>query len=276
VEVIEAAGLKILIDSMPVQSGHAWRSVMAPGIWMGAIAEGHVEVEQDQLGRRVWQKGQTAVFNSDKIVETNHCSLKTGMLSAVFIQIDPDQADSGLGSEAISAIASAAIRTQECGTAALNGISWQMLSCPLQGVSRKLYMTGKALEFIAHLVSHDEVSCNREPTRWNARDIECFHAARSILMSDLANPPTVTELARMVGTNARKLGAGFVDLFGAPVYAFVKSRRLEEARNLLESGETSISRVAHNMGYHPAHFATEFRKRFGISPTQAAGRKGFE
>ena len=55
-EIIEAAGLKILIDSMPVKSGQAWRSVMDPGIWMGAIAAGHVEVEQDQLGRRVWQR----------------------------------------------------------------------------------------------------------------------------------------------------------------------------------------------------------------------------
>ncbi|MEJ5083592.1 helix-turn-helix transcriptional regulator [Ochrobactrum sp. MYb379] len=274
-EIIEAAGLKILIDSMPVKSGQAWRSVMDPGIWMGAIAAGHVEVEQDQLGRRVWQKGQTAVFNSDKFVETNHCSLVSGTLSAVFIQIDPDQAESGLGSEAVSAIVSAAKNTQECGTAALDGISWQMLSCPLRGASRKLYMTGKALEFISHLVSNDSVTDGCEHARWTARDIECFHAARSILMSDLANPPTVTELARMVGTNARKLGAGFVDLFGTPVYSFVKSRRLEEARSLLESGETSISRVAHNMGYHPAHFATEFRKRFGISPTQVTGRKGF-
>lgn len=274
-EIIEAAGFKILIDSMPVKSGQAWRSVMDPGIWMGAIAAGHVEVEQDQLGRRVWQKGQTAVFNSGKAVETNHCSLVSGTLSAVFIQIDADQAESDFGSEAVSAIVSAAKNTQECGTVALNGISWQMLSCPLRGASRTLYMTGKALEFISHLVSNDDVADEREHARWTARDIECFHAARSILMSDLANPPTVTELARMVGTNARKLGAGFVDLFGAPVYSFVKSRRLEEARSLLESGETSISRVAYSMGYHPAHFSTEFRKRFGISPTQVTGRKGF-
>lgn len=273
-EIIEAVGLKILIDSMPVKNGHAWRSLMAPGVWMGAIAEGHVEVEQDQLGRRVWQKGQTAVFNSDKLVETNHCSLASGMLSAVFIQVDHNEAEDGLGSEAFSAIVAAAKHTQDCGTAVLSGISWQMLSCPLRGTARKLYMTGKALEFISHLVSNDGVADEREPTRWTVRDIECFHAARSILISDLANPPTVTELARLVGTNARKLGAGFVDLFGAPVYSFVKTKRLEEARRLLESGETSISRVAHNMGYHPAHFATEFRKRFGISPTQVTGRKG--
>jgi AraC family transcriptional activator of pyochelin receptor len=58
-----------------------------------------------------------------------------------------------------------------------------------------------------------------------------------------------------------------------PVYAFVKSRRLDEARYLLEAGETSISGVAQGMGYHPAHFATEFRKRFGVSPTEVIGKR---
>jgi AraC-like DNA-binding protein len=27
------------------------------------------------------------------------------------------------------------------------------------------------------------------------------------------------------------------------------------------------------MGYHPAHFATEFRKRFGVSPTEVIGKR---
>ncbi|MGU3576589.1 helix-turn-helix domain-containing protein [Brucellaceae bacterium C25G] len=274
-EIIETAGLRIFLDSAPMETGHAWHSVMAPGIWMGTITEGHVEVEQEQLGRRIWQKGQTAIFKSNKVVETSHCSLASGKLSAVFIQVDPDEAESGLGAEAVSALIDATQNKQDKSIVALNGISRQMLGCSLHGTSRKLYMTGKALEFIAHLITNDDTDDYKEHARWTTRDIECFHTARSILISDLANPPTVAELAKMVGTNTRKLGAGFVDLFGTPVYAFVKSRRLEEARSLLESGETSISRVAHNMGYHPAHFATEFRKKFGISPTQVTGRRSF-
>jgi AraC family transcriptional activator of pyochelin receptor len=265
--------MKVLLDSMAVRRGDVWRSIMQPGIWLGAVIEGHVEVEQQQFGSSVWRKGQAAVFNSAEPLETVHCSLTDGALSAVFIQIDPEGAESQFGVETVAAIAAVADNDQCTATAIVNAISWQMLGCPLRGHARNLYMTGKALELVAHLLPSEDSSANKPRARWTARDIECFHAARSILLSDLANPPSVAELARMVGTNARKLGTGFVDLFGMPVYAFVKSRRLDEARYLLEAGETSISGVAQGMGYHPAHFATEFRKRFGVSPTEVIGKR---
>ncbi|MBB4095655.1 helix-turn-helix transcriptional regulator [Ochrobactrum pecoris] len=272
-EIIETAGLKVLIDSMAVRRGDLWRSVMQPGIWLGNVIEGHVEVDQQQFGNSIWCKGQAAVFSSDKPMETEHRSLTDGSLSAIFIQIDPDGAENWFGSETIAAIAAAAGKAQSNATAIVSAISWQMLGCPLRGQARNLYMAGKALELIAHLLPDEDAHAGRGRARWTARDIECFHAARSILLADLANPPSVGDLARMVGTNARKLGAGFVDLFGTPVYAFVKSRRLDEARHLLEAGETSISGVAQGMGYHPAHFATEFRKRFGVSPTEVIGKR---
>ncbi|WP_407977545.1 helix-turn-helix domain-containing protein [Brucella pseudogrignonensis] len=272
-EIIETAGIKVLIDSMAVRRGDIWRSVMQPGIWLGTVIEGHVEVDQQQFGNNVWRKGQAAVFSSEKPMETVHRSLTDGSLSAVFIQIDSDGAESQFGTETVAAIAAAADKAQSSATAVVTAISWQMLGCPLRGQARNLYMTGKALELIAHLLPAEDAPAGKARARWTARDIECFHAARSILLADIANPPPVGDLARMVGTNARKLGAGFVDLFGTPVYAFVKSRRLDEARHLLEAGETSISGVAQGMGYHPAHFATEFRKRFGVSPTEVIGKR---
>ena len=183
------------------------------------------------------------------------------------------------------------ITPADWGTAAktIQAIAWQMFGCTLSGASRRLYLGGKAMEMIAYLSQAG--GYGREPVQgvgpggsspagarsarsWRPSDIECFHEARSILLKRLDDPPSVPELAQSVGTNARKLGQGFVDLFGEPVYSFVKTRRLEGARQMIEAGETSIARVAYAFGYNPGHFATEFRKRFGVSPTALTGRRG--
>lgn len=67
--------------------------------------------------------------------------------------------------------------------------------------------------------------------------------------------------------NAHRLNELFRAIFGASVYAFVKEARLDHAKKLLESGDFSVSQAAYSCGYHPAHFSTEFRKRFGVSPS---------
>ncbi|HEY0292882.1 MAG TPA: helix-turn-helix transcriptional regulator, partial [Hansschlegelia sp.] len=54
--------------------------------------------------------------------------------------------------------------------------------------------------------------------------------------------------------------------FGATVYAYLKAARLDHARLMLESGGATVSQVAYRYGYQPAHFSTEFRRRFGTSP----------
>lgn len=127
------------------------------------------------------------------------------------------------------------------------------------------------MEMVAHVINStlDEKQVGAEPHgSWSPREIECFHQARSLLLSELSDPPSVTDLSRRVGTNAKKLGAGFNELFGMPVYGFVKESRLDVARQMLAAGETSISLAARCVGYQPQHFATEFRCRFGVSPTQ--------
>jgi AraC family transcriptional activator of pyochelin receptor len=43
---------------------------------------------------------------------------------------------------------------------------------------------------------------------------------------------------------------------------------------MLEAGETGIAQVAYALGYQPAHFTTEFRKRYGVTPSALIGRRG--
>lgn len=275
-EVIRSSGLNIFLETLPVRKDSIWDSVTAPGYWFGTLLEGNIAVDQSQLGERTWTSGGTAVFSADEEIHTRHTSLHDGSVSAVFLQVEAPLAEPILGEEASALLSRNRLHREGLFPDLARTIAWQMLACRMTGAARRLFITGKAMEIVAHVINstieEKMVGAERHGT-WSPRDIECFHEARSILLAELACPPSVTELARRVGTNAKKLGAGFNELFGQPVYAFVKTNRLDAARQMLEAGETSVSNVARYVGYQPQHFATEFRRRFGMSPTQVIGRR---
>lgn len=274
-EIIQSAGLNIFIETTPVRKDIIWDSVTAPGYWFGTLLEGSIAVDQSQLGRHTWTSGGTAVFSAEEEIQTRHMSLKDGSVSAVFLQVETNLAEPILGEEASALLAQNRLHRDGLFPDLARTLAWQVLGCRLTGAARRLFITGKALEIIAHVINstiEEKPAGTEKHGTWSPRDIECFHQARSILLANLIDPPSVTELARQVGTNAKKLGAGFNDLFGMPVYGFVKASRLETAKQLLEAGETSIALVARYVGYQPQHFATEFRRRFGVSPTQMLTR----
>ncbi|NBF04056.1 helix-turn-helix domain-containing protein [Pseudomonas sp. Fl5BN2] len=151
----------------------------------------------------------------------------------------------------------------------LLALAQQIFTCPLQGPTRSFYLGGKALELTAlgveGILAQAESRPLQEPP-YNSADIERIHAARDLLLNSLQASPSLSELSRQVGLNPRKLTAGFRQVFGTSVYAYLQEQRLGEAYRLLASGETNVSSAAYRVGYSPAHFSTAFRKRFGVSP----------
>ncbi|MGO4815974.1 helix-turn-helix domain-containing protein, partial [Cupriavidus sp. 2MCAB6] len=47
----------------------------------------------------------------------------------------------------------------------------------------------------------------------------------------------------------------------------LQAHRLQQAYDLIRSGEKSVAEAAYHVGYNPAHFSGIFRKRFGILPS---------
>ncbi len=271
--VLRAQGISIFCEAGVVEREARWRSLTPPGLWIGTLLQGDIHVRQSDLGEHTLRRGAGTLFIADDTVETDHLALSDGPMSAVFVHFDEDSGHGLLGSEAVDLMRSVRARNGNCPQAA-KAIAWQMLGCTLSGPARNLYMTGKALEMVAHfLIAAQEDGKAPVSSPWAPADVERFHAARAVLIDRISNPPTVPELAREVGTNARKLNAGFSDLFGQSVYAFVKARRLEEAKLMLEAGQAGIAQVAYRFGYQPAHFSTEFKRRFGVTPTDLIGRR---
>lgn len=152
---------------------------------------------------------------------------------------------------------------------AIRSIASKIMGCPLEGVSRDLYLIGKAFELAALAIAQllPDARKGREGTL-PLREIERIQAARDILLARYRDPPSHAALAREVGLNVRKLNNGFRQVFGTTAYAFLQEHRLQVAYRQIAGSERSISQVAYDVGYAPAHFATIFRRRFGLSPSE--------
>jgi len=97
-------------------------------------------------------------------------------------------------------------------------------------------------------------------------DTESIHFAKDYLLEHAAQPPSLTELARVAGINEFKLKQGFKALYNNTVFGYLADYKLTQARDLLMRNVT-IKDVADRLGYSSVqHFNSAFRKKFGIPP----------
>lgn len=154
-------------------------------------------------------------------------------------------------------------------TASVKMTVHQILTCPYQGLIKRMYLEGKAIELISHQLAwlvYDE-----KPQKKNLilrpDDIERIHEARDILISNMENPPSLLELARQVGLNDTKLKRGFRQVFKTTVFGCLYSQRMERARQLLQDGKVNVTDVAYEVGYSsPGNFTRAFTRHFGCNP----------
>ena len=99
--------------------------------------------------------------------------------------------------------------------------------------------------------------------------IEKINLAQEILLSNIENPPSLTELAYRVGTNTNKLKKEFKAQFGVPVFKYLQNERLKKAYNLIKTGHKTIQEVAWAVGYDSlGSFSNAFEKKFGYRPSR--------
>ncbi|RLA86994.1 MAG: hypothetical protein DRG58_11305 [Deltaproteobacteria bacterium] len=150
-------------------------------------------------------------------------------------------------------------------TASMHMAIHQILNCPYQGLTRRIYLEGLALELIAHLIAEDIQP--KAPPALRPADREKISHAREIISRDLENPPTLLELARLVGLSHTKLNRGFREIYGTTVFGYLRKIRLEQAKLLLEEQRMSVTEAAFSVGYNSLpSFSTAFSRHFGLKP----------
>lgn len=114
----------------------------------------------------------------------------------------------------------------------------------------------------------------RESQRHNAvhkEDVEKLELIRTAILSDLAVPPGLPELAKMAGFGETKMKDLFKQVFGDTIYNYYQQARMEEAAFLLKHGGLSVSETGYQLGFsNLSHFGRLFEKYHGVKPKKYA------
>ena len=92
---------------------------------------------------------------------------------------------------------------------------------------------------------------------------------RRYMEEHLDEPLTISTLSRRACLSATTFKAGFRRLYGLPVHAWLRQRRMERAAELLRGSSLSVLGVAQSVGYGSAsQFTAAFRRQYGVTPAQ--------
>ena len=144
-------------------------------------------------------------------------------------------------------------------------------------------------EVLARVGVHLQLAARRAPDAQSAStdestpespsgslDVVLVNGAQRILFDRLSDPPSLDELARLMGSNRRRLNDAFQSLCGQPVFSWLREERLRRAYAIVVNTDTSVTVIGDMLGYSSvANFTKAFRDRFGYSPRELrAGIRG--
>ncbi len=150
---------------------------------------------------------------------------------------------------------------------------YQLHHCPYRGTTRQIFLDGKCMELIAHMMEQICYSsgCSYDCTVKRS-DNEGVHHAAHLLVRNLNNPPDIMrspisriEQDQLFRSFARRSGS---------LLEYLRSHRLQMAMQLLQDGEVNVTQAALMVGYtNLSYFAKAFKSTFGMAPSKL--RKSF-
>ncbi|MAX69731.1 MAG: transcriptional regulator [Flavobacteriaceae bacterium] len=142
----------------------------------------------------------------------------------------------------------------------------QFFSNTYDGGIKMMFYKSHMTALLAHYFGQ---LANQQTIKTDTAQLEKINLAQDILLSDLENPPSLTELAQRIGTNTNKLKKEFKAQFGVPVFKYLQNERLKKAYNLIKNEQKSIQEAAWAVGYDSlGSFSNAFEKKFGYRPSQ--------
>lgn len=150
----------------------------------------------------------------------------------------------------------------------------EILNSSFNDTINELYIQSKVLELIflefSNLQEFKEVS----DVKFSEKDLEALKKAKEILTLRMQNPPSISELSRLVALNEFKLKIGFKKYFRLAPYQFLFIHKMQEAKKMLESGDFNVSEVSSKIGYKQVQsFSKAFFRHFGTNAKDLKGKK---
>lgn len=144
----------------------------------------------------------------------------------------------------------------------------QILNFNVNSSIKNLYVKGKVYELLSLFFNTNEESNNEKcPFLIDEDYVQKIKKAKDIVISRMADPPSLQELADEVGLSLKKIKEGFKQIYGDSVFSFLFNYKMEYARKLLETNTVNVNEVGLQVGYSTSsHFIAAYKKKFGITP----------
>lgn len=275
--MIVRPSMEIALSDLTFSSAMTMRARLDKPLYSLAFCLGDPLIWQEEGNRMEYELagGESCIFKRNR--ENSICSYKPGeRFWGLAVQLDADIIVSimqHLGQESFRAGSphDGSMFYKRKYSSAVRLILNDIINCRYQDQVKRIYLEGKVLELIA--VYLDEAVFEKgkaySPAKLSLADIKSLREARGILDANIAVPPTLEKLAKLVCINEYKLKTGFKELFGMPVHAYIIDKRMETARFLIVDKKLKVTEAALLVGYSDAsHFAKKFRKKYSVNPSE--------
>lgn len=131
-----------------------------------------------------------------------------------------------------------------------------------------LYCRAKVYELLSLSFNRNtDPQAEQCPFLVDEENLQKIRMAKDLVISRMAEPPSLPELAAEIGLSLKKLKEGFKQIYGDTVYSFLFDYKMETARKMLESGKFNVNEVGLKLGYSTAsHFISAFKKKYNTTP----------
>lgn len=156
----------------------------------------------------------------------------------------------------------------------LEEIGWALAAELESGcASGQVYSDGLALALCARLVTR--FGRYRSVDQGPALTARRLRLVKEFIEANLDQPLSLAAIAGSVGSSPSHFKVLFRRAVGMPLHQYVIIRRVERARELLQSSQMPIAEVALEVGFaHQSHLARWTRRLLGVSPKELADIAG--
>lgn len=95
-----------------------------------------------------------------------------------------------------------------------------------------------------------------------------IYNVKKIVDKDILNVPSIEKLSRIAEMSESKFREGFKNIYGIPIYSYIRRENMKRAMQLMSEDHLSIGEIASKCGYkNPSKFSAAFKDIHKITPS---------
>ena len=131
----------------------------------------------------------------------------------------------------------------------------------------QLYYHSRTLELLYLLLEQLNKRTGGPFKTTDPEHIARIFEAKTLLIRDLSEPPTIAALASAVLMSESQLKQSFREVFGVSIYQYFQQERLERAKELLSENNRTVKEVGYELGFtNIGHFSRLFERLYHVKP----------